>query len=183
MSEMWIEVRGGPGPLWVKHDECRLPGGDLAFVNEARLAPPLPDWFEAPPDSKLRQNSDMRSFGFPLIEDRSMQGNADQVVAFYDGVIERGGLARSEWLPMGRWPGFSAESADHHLSIGVYEHRDLVFWTVQFGSASPSRKKVACSLFLPLVGRNDERVTLRHEFKDESIGRPLTRYAIRRRRT
>src|SRR5258708_29897720 len=115
MSEMWIEVRGGPGPLWVKHDECHLPSGDLAFVNEARQTAPLPDWFEAPADSKLRGCSDMRSFGWPLIEHRSMQGNAHEVLAFYDGVIGRGGFARSDWLPMGGWPGFRAENAAYTL--------------------------------------------------------------------
>ena len=34
---MWIKVHGGPVPLWVRLHECRLPEGDLAFVNEPAI--------------------------------------------------------------------------------------------------------------------------------------------------
>jgi len=170
---MWIEVHGGSVSLWVPSDECRLPNGDLAFANEAWPAPPLPGWFGAPADSTLRESSDMRGMGWPLVEHRSMQGNAGQVLAFHRDVAQRGGLAMAAWLPVGRaGPGFSAENAEYALDLDVHEHGDLAFWTIQLRSRIRRRNK-AFSPPLVLVGRNDERVTLRHEFIDEEYWAPV----------
>jgi hypothetical protein len=160
---MWIEVRGGPGALWVQSDECRLPNGELAFVNETWPAPPLPDWFGAPADSALRESSDMRGMGWPLIEHRSMKANAGQVLTFYKASAERGGLARTEKWPAGRaGPGYSAENGEYAFNLDVYEHRDLAFWTIQLSYKNRKRHQFASPPLL-FVGRDDERVTLRHE--------------------
>jgi len=115
----------------------------------------------------------MRGFGWPLIEYRSMQGSVDQVLAFYGGMIERAGLAITESLPLGGWPGIYAENAEYFLGIEIYEHKDLVFWTVQLSSTRQRRQKVLHSRFFLLLGRNDERVTLRHESKDEEYWAPV----------
>jgi hypothetical protein len=42
----------------VEANECRLRNGELAFVYVAGPTPPLPDRFEAPAGSTLRQSPD-----------------------------------------------------------------------------------------------------------------------------
>ena len=162
-ANVWIEVSSGPGPLWVQTEECRLPNGDLAFVYEAGPAPRLPGWFGAPADSTFRESSDLRGVGMPLTEIRSMRTNAGQILAFYGDRIERGGLARTEEPQVGRGgPGFCAENTGYIFQLDVYEHKDLVFWTIQFGAKAVRKRKPTITSPLLLVGRNEERVTLRH---------------------
>jgi hypothetical protein len=171
---MWNQVSGGPGPLWVQEEECRLPNGDLAFVYEAVQAPPLPGWFGAPADSTLRESSDLRVVGMPLTEIRSMRANAGQVLAFYGDRIERGGLARTEEPQAARGgPGFCAENTEYIFRLDVYEHKDLVFWTIHFGAKAVRKRKPTITSPLLLVGRNEERVTLRHPYTTDEYWAPV----------
>jgi hypothetical protein len=164
VTDMWFEVSGGPGPLWVRIDECRLPDGELAFVSEiGRIPiPAWPSWFGTPTDSRLRNPSDLAVMGHPLSEVRSMRAKAGQVLAFYGQRVELGGLTRTEEPQVGRGgPGFSAENSEYSFALDVYEHKDFVFWTVQLGTKIRRRKIVNTGRLL-LVGRHHERATLRH---------------------
>ena len=170
--ELWIEVRGGLGPLWVREEECRLPDGSPAFANQRTPLPPLPAWFEAPPNSTVRVHEDMRDTGLPLIENRSMQGNAAQVLTFYEGVAKRAGLARTNWQPFG-WPGFRAENTDYALIVEALDRKDLVFWTVQLGNLTGQRPTIISSgRYLLFAGRKEDRVTLRREAEGKEYWAP-----------
>jgi len=167
---IWIEVVGGPGPLWVQCDECRLENGDLAFVNVAGPTPPLPAWFRAPASSSLRKSEDMRGSGFPRLETRSMRGDAVGVLTFYQACMEQGGLLRTDETQKPQFgrptpgynravPGFHAENTRDAFSIDIYEHGGLAFWTIELLSLGSRRKAVPNSP-LRLVRRNEERVIL-----------------------
>ncbi len=171
---MWIEVQGGLRRLWVQSDKCLLQNGDLAFVHEVITPlPPPPAWLEAPKGSKLRQQSDMRGIGWPLIEHRSMRGSADDLLAFYGGLVERAGLVRTEWRPLVGFRGLSAENGEHTLGITVYERKDLVFWTFHLGTKRRGRSKVLSSRIFVLLAQDQERVVLRHESSGEEYWAPI----------
>jgi hypothetical protein len=162
---MWIEITGGPRSLWVRSDECRLADGDLAFVNKPGPPPALPEWLEAPVDSRLRASDSV--LGFPLMECRSMRAKASQILAFYRGCIQRGRLALTEGQ------GLSAENDEYTFGLDIYEHNDLAFWTIQLCSKVRQRRAVLASDML-LVARNDERLTLRNQYTAEEYWAPVT---------
>ncbi|SPE27270.1 hypothetical protein SBA3_1340018 [Candidatus Sulfopaludibacter sp. SbA3] len=67
---------------------------------------------------------------------------------------------------------FCAEDAHHRFSFDVYEHRDLVFWTIQPGSKIAPRQTVIRGPLL-LGDRNEERVILRQSDCDKEYWAPV----------
>jgi hypothetical protein len=90
---MWIEVRGAPKPLWIDTDECRLPGGELAFAYENLQKPATPSWFSAPAVSALRRSSEKLWAWYDRQEHCSLGGSVREVLAFYEESVAVGGLA------------------------------------------------------------------------------------------
>jgi hypothetical protein len=161
---MWIKVPGGPVPLWVKEDDCRLPNGELAFVRKPRepiVPPPLPSWFVAPPGSLLRSES-VTSSGLLLDESRSMRGRADQVLAFYDRMAEAAGLTKTRLHSYGGWPGFSAELDRYRLTLDALDYGELVFWSVEL-NGPVGEPIVLLPHGLIFIERDEERLTLQHD--------------------
>jgi hypothetical protein len=86
------------------------------------------------------------------------------VGVFYESLIEKAALARTERLRAARvGPGLCAECADYALSVEIYEHKDLVFWTVVLNRSSPRRRRIRTQGPFQLVGQSDDRVMLRQE--------------------
>src|SRR6266702_3842543 len=170
---MWINVTEGPESFWVDTDECRLPDGTLAFAYEPRPNPPIPAWFAAPTDSKLRGSSHRLDAWYHVEEYRSMRGTVEEVLAFYSECTERGGLTKENYRRKRDWAGFSADNSKDHAFFGldIYEHRNLVFWTAQFG-IQVCEPKSHLSAHLTLVDRNKQRVTLRHPRTNEEYWAP-----------
>ena len=179
MLVMWSKVSGGPEPLWVKAEECRLINGELAFVNEAGLPPPLPEWFDCPAKSQLRRASEDRdrAMGFPLLEVRSMRAKAEDVLAFYEECMKRGGLVKKAAPHVDRvCSGFSMENEEYTFGIELYKRNDLVFWTIQHTDKIHTKKMEHKWMphVLELLCRNSERVTLRRPRTDsEEIWAPV----------
>jgi hypothetical protein len=172
MAELWIEVRGGPEPLWVRAAECRLPIGELAFASARSPLPPLPAWLASPAESRVRESSDLRHMGWPFIELRSMRGSADQVLRFYSLAIERAGLSQTDRRPPGGGSGLRAEGTEHSLSIEIYEHKNLVFWHLTLGRTQTVRRRIR-SRSLQLVGQDNGRALLRDEPTNNEYWAPL----------
>jgi len=150
---MWIEIIGGPKPLWLKEADCFDKDGNSCSTSR-KLPPwspqpiPLPDWFAAPEGSNLRDSFDWGFPGMSREEARSMRGTADQVVKFYENCVRAGGLTikdsivvesdgRTAHYPRKLGPGFDAESADYHFGIDLWEHSDTTFWTIQHHAKIP----------------------------------------------
>jgi hypothetical protein len=180
MSRRWIEINGLPTPLWVPCNECRLANGDLAFDIPAAAIEqlPVPPWFDAPANSRIRQQFDMRAIGLCLREIRSMQAGAEEILTFYRNCSERGGLVRTS-DPQGVRTalGFRAENARESLAIDLYEHKGSTFWTVELvekgrvrGALLPA--KVVVPRNLVLVERDHGRATLREPYSGKEYWVP-----------
>jgi hypothetical protein len=180
MSKRWIEIIGLPKPLWVQCNECRLANGDLAFDTPAAAKDklPVPPWFDAPVNSRIRQQFDMREIGLCLREIRSMQAGAEEVLTFYRNCSERGGLvcaAEPQGVRMA--VGFRAENETESLTIDLYEHKGSTFWTVSLVDEGRARDgfrpaKVVVPKILELVDRDHERATLREPFSGKECWVP-----------
>ncbi|MFZ1084795.1 MAG: hypothetical protein WAN35_07520 [Terracidiphilus sp.] len=158
---MWTFVSGGSHNLWVKTDECRLPNGELAFVDDWGPAPSSPDWFVGPEGSELQMRQDGRKGGECLWEFRSMRASAEYVLAFYQDLIEKAGLAiLPERKPERLCPGFRAKSAEFGFHVYVYERKGLSFWNIGLDTENYKKRKWV-PRYLQLLGQNDERVILR----------------------
>lgn len=159
---MWTLVTGRPSDLWVRTDECRLPNGERAFVDEFGEPPPLPDWYVEPRGSQLRDTWDSRIGGERLWEHRSMCCDADYVVSHYLRQIKAGSLEVDQEL-FGRErmsPGFSAENAMFSFSVDVYERDGLSFWTTGLETEGYKKTKWA-PRHLTFVRQSESRIWLR----------------------
>ena len=166
---MWIPVWDGPRQFWVNETQCYLPNGELAFVNES-IPRPLPDWLEAPPESKVRMSTDDRDVAGSLLENRSMRAPArstrppaEHVLSFYRNCVDRGGLKlEPDWsspgLPGRCCPGFAASSSQHHFLVNIYQWRDIAFFTIYLHHKDRRRKSV--SVPLEIVNGTPDGITL-----------------------
>lgn len=159
---MWIEVKDAPKPLWVDTDECRLPNGELAFAYENLQKPPSPSWFAAPPASKLRGSSEELWAWYDKQEHRSLRGSVQEILLFYETSIAEGGLAKEEYTRSRAGSGFAADNRQNsYLNLDLYQHSDVVFWTVQFGIqvCEPKQRQPLSLLF---KNAHEDRAELKH---------------------
>jgi hypothetical protein len=159
---MWIEVRDAPKPLWVDTDECRLPDGELAFAYENPQRPAIPTWFAAPPASLLRGSSDKVWAWYDRQEHRSLRCDVREVVAFYEESTAQGGLTKEQYTRSRAGAGFSADNRKKTwFNLDLYQHRDIAFWTAEFGIqvCEPKQRQ---PLTLLLKNAEEQRVVLKH---------------------
>jgi hypothetical protein len=173
---MWIEIVGGPKPLWLNEDDCLDKDGDscsniMRFPPDTELAQP-PTWFKAPEGSQLRHSINWMTH----MECRSMRSPMGEILAFYRDVVTRAGLTVSDTLKstgsMGctahlgrRGPGFYAVSDDYSFGIEILEHAGVSFWTIQHRAKVPQPEQPIALPKLPAY-RNDVE-TLRIPMEDE----------------
>jgi hypothetical protein len=93
---MYIEVRGSSKPLWVRIFRCYLPDGELAFSYHKHPELPKPSWLRVPEGSQLREPCSSKNPEIPFYECRSMRGDAESILAFYQDCTDCGGLNRIE---------------------------------------------------------------------------------------
>jgi hypothetical protein len=145
---MWIEIIGGPKPLWLKEDDCFDKDGnscsDTVYADWNPQPTPTPEWLTAPEGSHIRRSV---VFGSHM-ECRSMQATMDEVLGFYEDRVTRAGLTVSPTLQVTsqrgytahyprKGPGFYAESENYHFGIDTWEHAGTAFWTIQHHHKSP----------------------------------------------
>ena len=146
---MDIEVRGGPKPLWIRIFGCYLPDGEIDFSYHEYPEPPQPNWLRAPESSQLREPAgSAKNPESPIFESRSMRGDAESILAFYQDCTERGGLRRTENPVVGHAlkktqlsriePGFYAENSECYFSLEIFQHKKIVFWTAEHGQKLPA---------------------------------------------
>jgi hypothetical protein len=148
VPKMWIEIIGGPKPLWLKEDDCfDKDGNSCSGTVDADWNPkptPTPEWLTAPENSHIRRSIDFGS----RMESRSMQATMDEVLGFYEDRVTRAGLTVTPTLkvagPSGstaHFPragsGFYAVSDDYHFGIDIWKHAGTSFWTIQHHAKSP----------------------------------------------
>lgn len=175
----WVEVRGAARPLWVENDECRLPDRRLAFANESTPPPALPDWFQAPPGSLVRETLNSPTAGPILsVERRSMRSTITDVLAFYEGIVKRAGML-PEPCPIAFPAGVStsARNSDYLLSVGACQHKGVVFWSVSLLSRRHCLKSSFKGAFLSLISQTQDRMFLRDEASQQDYWAP--RIAVR----
>jgi hypothetical protein len=171
---MWIEVRDAPKPLWIDTDECRLPDGELAFAYENLQKPAIPTWFAAPPASTLRGSSEELWAWYDRQEHRSLRGTVREVLTFYEASIAQGGLAKEEYTRSRAGAGFSADNRKKaFFNLDLCQHRDVVFWTVEFGVqiCEPKQQQPLSLLF---KNADEQRVVLKHPKTSEEYWIPST---------
>ncbi|MGA3009804.1 MAG: hypothetical protein ABSD72_06025 [Terracidiphilus sp.] len=171
---MYIEVRGGSKPLWVYEFCCYLPDGEMAFSYHKHPELPRPSWLRVPEGSQLReQATSSKNPERPIFESRSMRGDAESILAFYQDCIDCGGLDRIEnpvvdhVLEMTQLsriePGFYAENSEFYFSLEIFQHKKTVFWTVEYGQKlPPSFRSKKEPKYLLYGGEQNGRVTLRN---------------------
>ena len=170
---MYIEVRGGSKPLWVYEFGCFLPDGEMAFSYYKHPELPQPSWLRVPEGSQLREPCSSKNPERPIFESRSMRGNAENILAFYQDCTDCGGLNGIESpvadhaLKMTQLsriePGFYAESAEYYFSLEIFQHKEIVFWTVEHGQKlPPSFRSKKEPKYLLYGGEESSRVTLRN---------------------
>jgi hypothetical protein len=171
---MDIEVRGGPKPLWVRIFGCYLPDGEMAISYHEYPEPPQPSWLRVPESCQLREPAGYsKNPERPIIESRSMRGDAESILAFYQDCADRGGMVRivnpvvDHALKMTQLsriePGFYAENSEYFFSLEIFQHKEIVFWTVVHGQKLPSsfRSKKEPK-YLLYGGEENGRITLRN---------------------
>ncbi len=102
-----------------------------------------------------------------------MRGDAESILSFYQDCADFGGLARIEnpvvdhELKMTQLsriePGFYAENSIHYFNLDIFQHKEIVFWTVKYGQKLPHcfRSKQRPK-YLLYGGEENGRVTLRN---------------------
>jgi len=170
---MNIEVRGGPKPLWVNEFACYLPDGEMAFSYSKHPELPKPTWLRVPEGSQLREPAgSSKNPERPIFESRSMRGDAESIVAFYQDCMDCGGLNRIENTAVDRAlkkirvsriePGFYAESSEYYFILDIFQHKETVFWTVEYGQKlPPSFRSKKEPKYLLYGGEENGRVILR----------------------
>ncbi|MGA9672472.1 MAG: hypothetical protein WBQ94_24875 [Terracidiphilus sp.] len=124
---MDIEIHGGAKPLWVSEFGCYLSDGEMAFSYHKHPEIPKPTWLRVPEGSQLREAAGSTKNPERLIfESRSMRGDAESILAFYQDCMDCGGLNRIENTDVDRAlkkirisriePGFYAESSEYFVS-------------------------------------------------------------------
>ena len=170
---MNIEVRGGPKPLWISEFGCYLPDGEMAFSYNESPEPPHPSWLRAPEGSQLRESCKSKNREYPITESRSMRRDAESILAFYRDCTDSGGLERIEnpvadhALKMTQLsrvePGFYAENSEYYFSLEIFQHKEIVFWTVKHGQKLPaSFRSKREPKYLLYAGEENGHVTLRN---------------------
>jgi hypothetical protein len=171
---MHIEVRGGLKPLWVYEFGFYLSDGEMAFSYSKHPELPQPSWLRVPEGSQLREPAGTTKNPERLIfECRSMRGDAESILAFYQDCTECGGLNRIENADVDRalkkiWisriePGFYAESSECYFILDIFQHKEIVFWTVEYGrKLPPSFRSKKEPKYLLYSGEENGRVTLRN---------------------
>jgi hypothetical protein len=171
---MYIEVRGGSKPLWVYEFGCFLPDGEMAFSYHKHPELPQPGWLRVPEGSQLREPAgSTKNPERPIFESRSMRGNAESILAFYQDCTDCGGLDCIENTDVDRArkkiqisrvePGFYAESSEYFFVLDIFQHKEIVFWTVEYGRKLPhSFRSKKEPKYLLYGGEASGRVTLRN---------------------
>lgn len=171
---MYIEVRSGSKPLWVNEFGCYLPDGEMAFSYQKHPELPQPSWLRVPEGSQLREPAGSSKNPERLIfESRSMRGDAESILAFYQDCMDCGGLNRIENTDVDRAlkkirisriePGFYAESSEYYIILDIFQHKDIVFWTIEYGrKLPPSFRSKKEPKYLLYSGEDNGRVTLRN---------------------
>jgi hypothetical protein len=170
---MQIEVRDGSRILWVEEFGCFLENGELAFSYYGLPDIIEPAWYGAPEGSLLREERKSNNPEHPNEEIRSKRITPAEVLTFYkerliqnefslieepvvDHALQMTELSRIQ-------PGFYAETDAYHLSLEIYEHRDICFWRVKHGRKLPSgfRSKREPK-HLVLLTQTEEKVILQN---------------------
>ncbi len=181
---MNIEVRGGSKPLWVYEFSCYLPDGEMAFSYDKHPELPKPSWLRIPEGSQLREPAgSSRNPERPIFGSRSMRGDAENILAFYQDCADCGGLNRIEkpvvdhalrMTQLSRIePGFCAENSDYYFSLEIFQHKEIIFWTVVHGQKlPPSFRSKKEPKYLLYIGEENGRVTLRNPDSDDEYWAP-----------
>ena len=152
---MHIEVRGGSKLLWVNEFACYLPDGEMAFSYSNHPELSKPSWLLVPEGSQLREPAgSSKNPERPIFESRTMRQDAESILAFYRDCTDRGGLEHIEnpvvnhaqrMTQLSRIePGFYVENSECYFSLELFQHKEIVFWTVEYGQKlSPSFRR-AC---------------------------------------
>jgi hypothetical protein len=181
---MDIEVRGGSKPLWVSEFGCYLPNGEMAFSYYEYPEPPQPSWLRVPEGSQLRESSNSKNPERPFSESRTMRGNVESILAFYQDCINCGGLKHIENLVVDHAlrmtqlsrvePGFYAENSEYYFSLEIFQHKEIVFWTIMHGQKLPPS---FCSKrepkYLLYAGEDNGRIILRNPDTGDKYWAPV----------
>jgi hypothetical protein len=177
---MDIEIRGGSKPLWVSEFRCYLPNREMAFSYFEYPELPQPNWLRVPEGSQLRESRNSKKPEYPITESRSMCASAEYILAFYEDCADCGGLERIEdrvvdhALKMTQLsriePGFYAENSEYYLSLEIFQHKEIVFWTIKHGQKlPPSFRGKREPAYLLYMGEVNGRVTLRNPDSGEEL--------------
>ena len=103
-----------------------------------------------------------------------MQGDVQEVLAFYEESMARGGLAKEQYRRSRAGIGFSADDRKKSwFNLDVYQHAGVVFWTAEFGIPI-SEPKQQQPLSLLFKNADQQRVLLTHPKTSEEYWVPAT---------
>jgi hypothetical protein len=113
-----------------------------------------------------------------------MSGDAENILAFYQDCMDCGGLNRIENTAVDRAlkkirisriePGFYAESSEYYFILDIFQHKEIVFWTVEYArKLPPSFRSKKEPKYLLYGGEENGRVTLRNPDSGDEYWAPV----------